>query len=119
MSDYKRSLGKTTIAPDVLHTIARLTTLQVDGVSQMHVAPPVKVNRLFKRNYSEGVEIEVQNDVVYADLYIIIKSGYNIRDVSRCIQRDVSRAITEMVGMSVGRVNIHVDDIDYPQENEA
>lgn len=119
MSDYSRSAGKTTIAPGVLHAIARLTTLEIQGVSRMFPAPPVKMNRLFKRLPPEGVEIEVVNDVVYVDLYIIMKEGCNIREVSRNIQSSVSRAITEMVGMQVGRVNIHVEDIDYPMEIEA
>jgi uncharacterized alkaline shock family protein YloU len=119
MSYEKLSPGKTTIAPDVLHTIARLTTLQIEGVSRICVNPPVRVNRLFKRWQSEGVEIDVQDGVVYADLYVILKNGYNIRDVSRNIQQNVARAVSDMVGMQVGRVNIHVEDIDYPAENEA
>ena len=118
MSDYTNSPGKTTIAPEVLHTIARLTTLSVDGVSRL-CPPPATVNRIFKRGQSEGVQIEIQDDAVYADLYIIMKDNVNIRDVSRNIQRSVARAITEMVGMQVGRVNIHVEDIDYPLETEA
>jgi uncharacterized alkaline shock family protein YloU len=115
MSNYSQSTGKTTIAPGVLHTIARLTTLETGGVSRMCPTPTVKMNRLFKRQHTEGVYIEVVNDVVYVDLYIILRDGCNIRDVSRKIQSEVSRSITEMVGMQVGRVNIHVEDIDYPQ----
>lgn len=60
-----------------------------------------------------------EDDHVYADLYVILKSDVNIRDVSRQIQQHVTRAITEMVGMEVGRVNIHIEDIDYPAETEA
>ena len=119
MSDDTQLPGKTTIAPEVLITIARLTTLNVEGVSRMIPAPAVKVNRIFKRGLSEGVDIEVRDDVVYADLYLILKSGVNIREVSRKIQHEIARAISEMVGMQVGRVNIHVEDIDYPEENEA
>jgi uncharacterized alkaline shock family protein YloU len=118
MSDYVRSSGKTTIAPEVLHTIARLTTLSIDGVSRMSPIP-VNVSRLFKRKYSEGVLIDVENDTVYADLFIVLKNNVHIREVSRNIQQKVSRAITDMVGMQVGRVNIHVEDIDYPEDNEA
>ncbi|RPI22259.1 MAG: Asp23/Gls24 family envelope stress response protein, partial [Chloroflexota bacterium] len=50
---------------------------------------------------------------------IILKNGTNIRDTSRKIQYEVARAISEMVGMQVGRVNIHIEDIDYPTEIEA
>jgi uncharacterized alkaline shock family protein YloU len=112
------SEGKTTIAPEVLTTIARLSTMRVPGVSRMSTVPP-NMNRLFKRGQSEGVAIDIQDDVVFADLYLVLESGVNIRDVSRNIQREVARAISEMVGMQVGRVNIHVEDIDYPEETEA
>lgn len=119
MKDDVASQGTTTIAPDVLLTIAQLTTLNVNGVSRLsHVQVPV--NQLFKRTQKrEGVLIEVVDDVVYADIYVILTSDVNVRDVSHNIQREVSRAISEMVGMSVGRVNIHIDDIDYPSEDES
>jgi uncharacterized alkaline shock family protein YloU len=119
MSDDLGSPGKTTIAPEVLLTIARLTTLNVTGVSRMSTNPPVNVNRLFKKGLNEGVYIEVQDDAVFADIYVILCNGFNIREVSQNIQRDVTRAISEMVGMQVGRVNIHVEDIDFPEEIEA
>ncbi len=108
--------GKTTIAPDVLVTIARLTTLEVPGVSRMANVPG-GANRLFARSVGEGVRIDIRDDMVSADLYIVLKNDVNIRDVSRQVQRGVARAISEMVGMRVGRVNVHIEDIDYPVEN--
>jgi uncharacterized alkaline shock family protein YloU len=119
MKDDEASQGTTTIAPDVLLTIAQLSTLNVDGVSRLsHVQTPV--NQLLKRTQKrEGVLIEVVDDVVYANIYVILKSDVNVRDVSHNIQHEVSRAISEMVGMTVGRVNIHIEDIDYPAEAET
>ncbi len=119
MKDDDPSQGTTTIAPEVLLTIAQLTTLNVEGVSRLsHVQTPV--NQLLKRTQKrEGVLIEVVDDVVYADIYVILKNDVNVRDVSHNIQHEVSRAISEMVGMTVGRVNIHIEDIDYPPEAET
>lgn len=117
-SGYSITSGKTTIAPDVLLTIARLTTLDVVGVSRMS-AVPGGVNRFFKRGLGEGVRIDIKDDVVNADLYVVLKNDVNIRDVSRKVQHKVARAISEMVGMQVGRVNVHIEDIDYPTEPEA
>lgn len=122
MSDYANNPantpGKTTIAPDVLLTIARLTALNVEGVSRM-CTTPAGVKRLFNRSFEEGVQIDLQDDKVFADLYVILKNDVNIRDVSRDIQQKVGRAVSEMVGMHVGRVNIHIEDIDYPGETEV
>ncbi len=110
--------GKTTIAPEVLLTITRLTTLSVPGVSRMSSITG-GVNHFFQRGISEGVRLHVKDDIVTADLFVILLSDLNVKDVSQKIQQQVSRAITEMVGMEVGRVNIHVEDIDYHQETEA
>jgi uncharacterized alkaline shock family protein YloU len=110
--------GKTTIAPEVLITIARLTTMSVPGVSRLCLDPP-KVNRLFRRNFHEGVRAEVKDGTVYLDIHVVLKNDVNMREVSRNVQQLVSRAISEMVGMNVGGVNVHIEDIDYTRENEA
>lgn len=112
MTDPIRPPGKTTIAPDVLVTIVRLTVLGVPGVSKL-ATNPSEVERWFSKNISEGIKVTVEGNAVYADIYVILKPDLNVREVSRNIQSQVTRAISEMVGMEVGRINIHVEDIDY------
>ena len=114
MTEDTRPPGKTTIAPTVLLTIARLSTLEIDGVNQMSHVPP-NVGSLFKREQAEGVRIEIEENRVYADLYVILDHDCNMREVSRQIQQAVARAIVEMVGMEIGRVNVHIEDISYPE----
>jgi len=105
------SQGKITVSPDVLVTIARLSALSVPGVSRMaHI--PGGVNRLFKRGSGEGVRIEVEENVVVADLYLVLKPHVNIREVSRNVQNQVARALQEMVGMDIGEIEIHIEDIE-------
>ena len=53
------------------------------------------------------------------DLYFHVKQDVNIREVSRNAQKQVARAIQEMVGMDVGHVNIHIEDIDYEETSEV
>jgi uncharacterized alkaline shock family protein YloU len=113
MATTERPPGKTTIAPGVLATIVRLTALQVEGVSRLAQVPS-GVNTLFSRNREDGVEITVEeNGSVYADIYLILKDKTNIRDTSVKVQDEVSEAISKMVGMEVGTINVHIEDIDY------
>ncbi len=109
--------GKTTVAPDVLVTIARMSALSVPGVSRMAQVTG-GVNRLFQRGTNDGVRIEVEDNVIVVSLYLILKKEMNIREVSRNVQTQVARALQEMVGMEVGEVEIHIEDIDY-EETEA
>jgi uncharacterized alkaline shock family protein YloU len=117
MSESTYFTGRTTIAPDVLVSIVRLTVLSVTGVSSLSPIPG-RVNRLFRREAIDGVEISVENNTVYADVHVIFQRDVNVRDVSRTIQSQVSRAVKEMVGMEVGKVNVHVEDIDYRSGSE-
>jgi uncharacterized alkaline shock family protein YloU len=110
--------GKTTVSPDVLITITRLSALSVLGVSRMAQVPG-GVNRLFKRGIGDGVRIEVKDNVVRADLYLILKPDVNIREVSRNVQNQVARALQEMVGMEIGGIEIHIEDIDMDTDVEA
>jgi len=120
MDQNIRPPGKTTIAPEVLNTIARLTAANVPGVSHMSTTPS-DVNQFLKRGLTspEGVRVEIVNDAVYADIYVVIKCDFNAREVSHQIQSLVSRAISEMVGMEVGKVNVHIEDIDYSSKTES
>jgi uncharacterized alkaline shock family protein YloU len=114
---YPNTHGKTTVAPDVLVTIARLSALSVSGVSRMANVTG-GVNKLFKRGVHDGVRLEVRDNTVYANLYLILKKDVNIREVSRNVQSQVARALQEMVSMDIGEIEIHIEDIDY-EEQEA
>lgn len=69
---------------------------------------------LLHRQDEDGLHVEVENDTVYTEIYVVLDSDVNIREVGRNIQTSVARAITDMIGMQVGEVNVHVEDIDYP-----
>jgi uncharacterized alkaline shock family protein YloU len=112
MENTYTPVGKTTISPEVLVSIALLATMSVDGVSRL-TAGPREVNSLFKKGLSEGINITVEDNIVYADIYVVLKKDVNVRAVSKNIQNQVSRSISELVGMEIGSVNIHIEDIDF------
>ena len=118
MTESDSPIGKTTIAPEVLLSIARLTTLSTPGVSRLGTAP-ANSSRLWKRDPNHGVIISVENNIVYVDIYVILEHDVNIREVCRDIQKHISRSISELVGMEVDQINVHVDDIEYRTRPET
>jgi uncharacterized alkaline shock family protein YloU len=107
-----KDIERTTISLDVLHKIARLTTLSVQGVSRM-ASSRGGLTQLFSREEEKGAQVQIKDDKAYVDVYVVLMSDMNVRDISREIQARVSRAISEMLGMEVGGVNIHIVDIDF------
>lgn len=110
--DSSKDVERTTISPDVLHKIARLTTLSVQGVSRM-ARSKGSLTQLFSREKEKGAQVQIRDDKAFVDVYVVLMSDMNVRDISRKIQARVSRAISEMLGMEVGGVNIHIVDIDF------
>ena len=104
--------GKTTIASEVLLTIVRFSAISVEGVAGL---APVRggLGRLARRGDGGGVRAEVEDGVVYLDIFLILQQDVNAREVSRQVQQQVSRAITEMLSMEIGHVNIHIENIQF------
>jgi uncharacterized alkaline shock family protein YloU len=109
--------GTVTIAPEVLVTIAQLTTQEVEGVHGMSPAWTRDVNRFFGHvHVGDGVRIKVEDTKVTVDLYIIVDQNVNMLRLGRELQSEVTRAIEEMVGMDVRSVNVHIEDVYYAPE---
>jgi uncharacterized alkaline shock family protein YloU len=99
-------IGQVTVAPEVLDTIARLTALAVPGVVRLSTPPGVQ--RLLGQN---GVKIEVIQDRVRVDVYVMTRQDVNMLNIGRQIQNEVARAIHDIVGMGVESVNVHIEDV--------
>lgn len=104
----ERKLGTVVISPAVLSTIARLTTLTVPGVVRM-CCPGMQ--RLLGGRAAEGVKVEVVDEAVVLDIYIVAATDVNLLNLSREIQSKITRAIHEIVGMAVQAVNVHIMDV--------
>jgi uncharacterized alkaline shock family protein YloU len=106
-------LGRVTIAPDVLVTIVRLTTLSIPGVTRMSGSLTGNVDRFLGRAHvGEGVRLEIEDDSVSVELHIIVEPKANMLKLGRAIQAEVARAISEMVGMGVKQINVYIDNVD-------
>ena len=108
----EEKLGTVRISPQVLATMARLTTLEVPGVVRMSRDFSSGVGRFLRgRAAGDGVRIEIVDDAVAVDLHVVVAQEVNLHELGREIQSRVSRAIKDMVGMPVLAVNVHVEDV--------
>ena len=106
------SPGRVTVAHNVLLAIARLTTVGVPGVVRL---VPCGVQGFLRRGGDEGVLLRVEGDHVHFDLFIVADANANLREVGKKIQDEVARAIRDMVGMAPEAINVHIQDVAYPE----
>ena len=112
MSDYHRPPGRTTVSPGVLMTIARKAAMGVPGVKA--VGRPASGRRPSSgARLGAGARLVVHDGLITGDMYLVIRAGVNVREVCREVQNQAARALQEMAGMTVARLDIHVEDIAY------
>jgi uncharacterized alkaline shock family protein YloU len=110
--------GKVIIAPEVITTIVRMTALATEGVARLSTSIPGRMSRMFRGAHSaEGIDVDMQGESVIVDLYIVAARDAKMRELGEQLQRDVARAITEIVGLPVGAVNVHIEDVADPFED--
>ena len=102
-------LGRVTIAPGVLATIVSLTAQAVPGVARLGSAGVGHI--LGHGDSAEGVHVHVKDEAVWADVFLVVEQGRNMYQVGTQVQKEVSKAVLQMVGMPVQEVNVYFQDV--------
>jgi uncharacterized alkaline shock family protein YloU len=105
-------LGKVTIAPNVLVTIVQKTAASVPGIAHLSDRVPGVKRLLGFHSVGQGVEVDVVDDRVGVDIYLIARRNVDLLQMGQQLQRQVTRAIEDIVGMEVGEVNVHIEDVE-------
>jgi uncharacterized alkaline shock family protein YloU len=111
MSAMEEHLGNVTVAPEVLLQLVRLTALATPGVARLAPTFTGNVRRLFSGKASEGIEIEIEDHSITIDLYIVAEPDVQMLPLGQTLQREISRAVQDVIGMPVKEINIHIEDV--------
>ena len=109
-----------TISEEVIGIIAGLAAAEVEGVSGMTLGLVDGINQILGSNkkYSKGVKVELENNEVVIDLYVIVRYGVKIPDVAFSIQNSVKGSVETMTGLKVSAVNINVQGVTFDKEKD-
>jgi len=114
----KLEYGEVKIADEVIATIAGLAATEVQGVSGMSGGLADGIAEILgKKTLSKGVKLEVLDEGVTIDLYLVVDYGVKIPDIAWQIQDNVKTTIESMIGTKVFDVNINIQGVNFPKEN--
>jgi uncharacterized alkaline shock family protein YloU len=111
--------GTIRIANEVVGIIAGLAATEVSGIAGMSGGITGGITEaLGMKNLAKGVKVEVGEKETAVDLFIIVDYGVRIPDVAWQAQENVKRAIESMTGLAVVEVNVHVQGVKFPGQEE-
>jgi uncharacterized alkaline shock family protein YloU len=124
-SALQSSQGTTTIADDVVQKIAGLAAREVSGVYALGGGAARAIGALRDRipgasqSVGQGVSVEVGEKQAAVDLDLITEYGVPIADLARSVRKNVIASVEGMTGLQVTEVNISVNDIHLPSDDEG
>ncbi|MBI4791097.1 MAG: Asp23/Gls24 family envelope stress response protein [Chloroflexi bacterium] len=105
------NLGSVSVAPEVLLDVVRLTALATQGVARLSNHHPSSFSRLFTGKAAEGIRLQIEDSAVSIDLFIVAEPEAQMLQLGQTLQREISRAIHDLVGMPVKEINVRIEDV--------
>ncbi|WP_460107104.1 Asp23/Gls24 family envelope stress response protein [Streptomyces sp. YKOK-J1] len=116
--------GRTSIADLVVVKVAGIAAREIPGVHDMGGGLSRTIGAVRDRvpggrpNVGRGVKVEVGERQTAVDLDLVVEYGVPITDVARDVRENVISAVERITGLEVVEVNITVNDVRLPDEEE-
>ncbi|MFE5675344.1 Asp23/Gls24 family envelope stress response protein [Streptomyces erythrochromogenes] len=116
--------GRTTIADSVVEKIAGMAAREIPGIHSLGAGMSRTLGAVTDKvpgsrpNVSRGVKVEVGERQAAVDLDVVVEYGVPITDLAADVRTSVITAVERMTGLEVVEVNIAVDDVHLPDDED-
>lgn len=123
-SELQTTKGNTTIADSVVQKIAGVSAGEISGVHALGGGAARAFGAIRERipgssqSVGQGVAVEVGERQAAVDLDVVAEYGVSIVELSRAVRRNVISAVEGMTGLEVTEVNVAVNDIHLPTDDQ-
>lgn len=119
--------GHTRIADGVVAKIAGMAAREIGGVHAMGGGTARMVGAMrdavsgggASGSVAQGVSVEVGERQAAVDIDLVVEYGAAIQDLAAAVRRNVTNAVERMTGLEVTEINIKVDDIHLPEDDDS
>ena len=117
--------GSTTIADLVVAKIVGLATREIAGVYALGGGTARMIGAVRQRvpgaqaSAAQGVAVEVGQRQAAADVDLVAEYGVCIPDLAAAVRGNVINAVERICGLEVTEVNININDIHLPGEQDT
>lgn len=122
-SPLQTGRGLTSIADAVVSKVAGIAAREVGGVHNLGGGATRAIGSVTQRvgigdERTQGVSVEVGEREAAVDLTLVIDYGESVPQVANQVRENVVRRIEGITGLQVTEVNIAVNDLYFPGEDE-
>ena len=120
-SNKAGTAGSLKVSEDVVAKIALLAASEVEGVALCPEGkkparaetnfPPVKLADKFSVNLTRPAKVRISQEAAEIDISIVTLQGFKASVTGENVQRAVKKAVQNMTGIAVSKVNVKIEGI--------
>lgn len=105
--------GSLQISTDVISKIAKLATLEVEGIYSVsgNILSGKGFALVRKMPMQKPISVELNDDVAEISVNVVVKYGCKIPQLSEKVQENVKNAVQNMTCITVSKVNVIVTGV--------
>lgn len=114
------SIGIVKISDEVVSVIAGIAAQEIDGIID-YQSGVSNLTNIFKgkKNTPKGTKVTLEEDKATIEMNIAVEYGRKIMDLVAQVQENVKKTVEAMTGLSVASVNVCVQSIYLPKNEES
>jgi len=98
--------GEVVLSDDVLISIIGMAAEKAEGAV------------LLGKNPKKSVNVKAEEDQVTITLQVSVEYGLKIPEVAEALRKEVQDAVTNMTGMEVSAIHIHVQELSMKKDKD-
>ena len=117
----QEQLGAVKISDEAITAYAANIALGIDGVCELTggLTDSISKNILGKESSGKGIKLTRSEEGLILDVYVIVAYKVKIPQLAWEIQGTIKREIEAMTDLTVLEVNIHVQGVNLPGEEDV
>ena len=109
--------GNVQISEEVIAVVSGIASMEIDGVIGMAESLSSSISKLIgKKSLTKGVKSEIEGEDVKIVASIVVKYGCKIPDVAYQVQQNIKKAVENMTGLNVTKVDVSISGIQRVEE---
>jgi len=127
MQTVKTDLGEISITKETIGSIVSLNLADVKGVVGSRKSIIKEMTDMLRGDTSineieedsRTIKVEIKENKLLINLYIVIKYGVRIPDIAWDIQSRVKEVLMKKLGTDTNEIDIHVQGIQFPKKTQS
>ena len=115
------TIGIVKISDEVVSVIAEIAADEIQGIVEVPHGVSSNISQILKgKKASSGksVKVTLEEDKAIIELNVAVECGMKIPDIVSAVQENVKKTVEAMTGLKVDKVNVNVQNIYVPKQEQ-